>query len=164
MTTYQTALRQLMNKPFLRTPKYREQQTRARREGANPLLLEFEAALVNDFKRRGIPMFAHNIVRTADEQDALFRQGVTNAKGHRSPHNYGMAVDVIHSVKAWGLDRRSWAIIGHVGNEVAARLGIDIRWGGDWNDNGVPVWLDRQESLWDPAHWELADWRTLAGV
>lgn len=164
MTTYQTALRQLMDKPYLATPRYREQQGRANREGANPLLLEFERAFVNDLRRRGIPVFAHSVVRTAAEQDVLKAKGVTNAGAHRSPHNYGCAVDIIHSLHGWDLSERSWEILGHIGNEVSNRLGISIRWGGDWDDDGIPVYLDGNERLWDPAHWELRDWRTIAGI
>lgn len=168
---YQTAMRQLMNKPFCGSPKFREQQGRANRKGGyiDPVtgdvpIVEFEKAFVRELRRRGIPFFAHNMVRTAEEQDALKVAGVSRAGAGFSPHNYGMAVDLIHSIHGWELDRHSWQIIGHIGKEVAERLKIPIRWGGDWDDDGQIVLDDPNESLWDPAHWELADWRELAGL
>lgn len=155
---YQTAMRELMNKPFLGTPKYREQQGRANREGVYrhpqtgeaPILL-FEQAYVRECRRRGIPVFAHCVVRTNEEQQALYMAGKSNARAGKGPHPYGMAADIIHGTLAWKLDRKSWEILGHIGNEVAQRLGIEIEWGGDW-------------SFYDPAHWELKNWRELAGI
>nr|WP_321483034.1 hypothetical protein [uncultured Cohaesibacter sp.] len=158
---YQTALRQLMNKPYLATSNYREQQGRANRQGASQSIIDFEKAFVRDLRRRGIPFFCHNMFRTPADQDALFVKGVSRARGRESPHVHGLACDCVHSVHAWGLDRHSWQIIGHIGKEVATRLKIPIIWGGDWNDNGQIVLDDPKETLWDPAHWEIADWRTL---
>lgn len=156
VSNYQTARSQLMNKPFLGTSKYREQQGRANRIGVyqDPetgryLIGEFEKALVRKLAREGMPFFAHNMVRTPEEQDRLFERRVSNAGRWQSPHNYGMAVDIVHSVRAWELDKHSWALVGHIGKEVSERLKIDITWGGDW------------EQPWDPAHWELRNWRSL---
>ena len=156
VVNYQTALRQLMDKPFLLTQKYRAQQGRAVRTtawrdpdtGVQPIVV-FERALISDFRSRGIPMFAHCVVRTHAEQDELFEKGRSKARAGQSPHNYGMAVDLVHSKFAWKLDLKSWEIIGHIGYEVAGRLGIGIEWGGEWN-------------FYDPAHWQLANWRELA--
>ena len=40
-------------------------------------------------------------------------------------------------------------MIGGVGKEVARKMGLRVTWGGDF------------KSLYDPAHWELTDWRTV---
>lgn len=144
---YQTAMRQLINKPFLTNPIYREQQGRAVRKGGHPDIIKFERALIRDLSKRAIPFFAHNMVRTHDEQDALYKRGVSNSRAGQSPHNYGLAVDCVHSVKAWNLHDLSWNIIGHVGHEVSARLKIPVEWGGNW------------KNPYDPAHWQLASWR-----
>lgn len=94
-----------------------------------------------------VPMFAHSVVRLRDEQEAALAGGFSNAAFGQSPHNYGMAVDLIHSVAAWQIDEKAWEIIGHIGKEVAQSKGIHIVWGGDF------------KSLYDPAHWELRDWK-----
>lgn len=158
MSNYQTARRQLMNKPFLGTPKYREQQGRANRIGVykDPetgryLIGEFEKALVRRLAREGMPFFTHNVVRTLWEQKALYDKGVSKARGGESPHPWGLAADIIHSTRGWDLDRPSWDIVGHLGKEVADRLKIDIEWGGDWK-------------FYDPAHWEIKNWRQIAGL
>jgi len=97
----------------------------------------------------GVPMYAHSVVRTASEQNALYVRGVTKAKAGESPHNCGCAVDLIHGRKAWDLGEKSWEVIGHIGKEIALQAGLKIEWGGDWK-------------FYDPAHWELAEWRDLA--
>jgi hypothetical protein len=98
----------------------------------------------------GIPMFGHNMVRTSAQQTELFVKGVSKAKAGKSPHNYGCAVDIVHSRKAWNLTKKEWGLIGHIGKDIAARNNIKIVWGGDWN-------------FYDPAHWELKDWKAMKG-
>lgn len=146
--TYAEGLKALRNVPFLQGTKWREQQDRANRKGANIDILDFERALVKRMAKLGVPMFCHCLRRTEAEQNALYVQGHSKAKGRQSPHYYACAVDIVHSVKAWNLTRKEWALIGHIGKEVAQSLGVKITWGGDW-------------SFYDPAHWELTDWRTL---
>jgi hypothetical protein len=138
-----------MNPQFLKTSKYREQQGRAFREGAFPEIVVFEKAFIRELKKRGMPFFAHNMVRTFAEQDGLYVRGVTKARAGQSPHNYGLAVDIIHSNYAWDVfnDPSSCEIVGHLGKEVAQRVGVNIEWGGDWG--------------WDPAHWEITGWKIL---
>lgn len=70
----------------------------------------------------------------------------------RSPHQFGMAVDIAHLTRAWDLTAKEWAVIGLIGKEVARKRKIRIVWGGDF------------KSIYDPAHWELADWKERAGL
>jgi hypothetical protein len=147
---FDDALRGMVDRTMLQSQKWQEQQWRAVRLGMHPDLLEFEKLLIRRMAALGVPMFAHSGIRSAAEQEALFADGVTKAKGGESPHNYGMAVDVVHSVLAWNLTRRQWDLVGHVGKEVAAARGLKLEWGGDWR-------------FYDPAHWQLAGWRLLAG-
>lgn len=103
----------------------------------------FQAAL----KARGIAMVLFQANRSHLEQDALFSKGVSKARAGQSAHQYGCAVDVIHFKKAWGLSKREWAVIGAIGKEAARKANVKVVWGGDF------------KSIYDPAHWELADWR-----
>lgn len=150
---------ELVSKPFCQTAKYREQQGRAERRGhwVEPNerygpIVRFERAMVADLRSRGIPMFAHCVMRSCFDQQAVYMAGRSNAPPGQSPHQYGLAVDLIHGVHGWELHKRSWAIIGHIGKEVAARIGVRVEWGGDWQDP------------WDPAHWQVANWRELVHV
>lgn len=143
----QAALRGMVDRPFLASRKWEEQQQRAWREEAHPDILEFERCFIKRLKRQGIPAFASEVGRTAERQDELFALGHSLAKAGQSPHQYGCAVDVVHSVKGWGLANNQWALIGHIGKELATQKGIKLVWGGDF------------KKLYDPAHWEMADWR-----
>lgn len=141
----------MVDRPFLLRPEYQTQQQRAVRDGAHPDIREFERKLIKRMaKKHGVPLFAHNMVRSNADQTALFVQGVSKAKAGKSPHNFGCAVDIVHSVRAWDLSRESWLMLGHIGKELANQMGVKLVWGGDW-------------SFYDPAHWELAEWRKLAG-
>lgn len=78
----------------------------------------------------------------------MYVKGLSKAKAGQSAHNHGFAVDIVHGTKAWELTRKQWDLVGHIGKEVAASMGIHVEWGGDW-------------SFYDPAHWELANWRDI---
>lgn len=141
------ALEGLVNRPFLATERYRQQQTRAVRTGVHPKVLKFEAAFVRRMKRLGIPMFAHCVTRTLEEQSEMVRAGVSRDSPADGvwPHQWA-AVDLIHSVKGWQMNDEEWRLIGHLGKEVSAQLGVSMTWGGDWD-------------FYDPAHWELKNWQ-----
>lgn len=120
---------------------------RADRDGAHPDILEFEKRLVTKMRKQGVPLFAHCIWRTPEQQDAAFVLGHSRAVAGESPHNFGMAADIVHGTKAWNLPPKSWDLLGHIGKEISVQSGIAITWGGDF------------KSLWDPAHWELKEWK-----
>lgn len=149
VTDFASALRAVASVVFLRSEKYQEQQWRADRVGAHPDILDFERLLIRRMKKLNVPMFAHCVMRTDAAQASAFAVGASNFPAGKGPHRKGCAVDIIHGLKAWDLDKKTWAIIGHVGKEIAAQAGIDVVWGGDWSDP------------WDPAHWELRNWRDL---
>lgn len=153
--TFAQARAALVRPDFFKTRKWRDQKLVANRDGACEEILLFEHALTNRLASMGIPVFAHCVVRTPEEQDRLFRLGHSKAKAGESPHQYGFAVDIVHSVFAWNLptnpnDRRfqnkCWSLIGEVGKQCAKLNKIDIEWGGGWK-------------FYDPAHWQIRDWR-----
>lgn len=104
--------------------------------------------MVRRMAKMGIPMFAHEVMRSVERQDELFKAGKSNVRGKNGAHPNGFAIDLIHSVKGWQLNDRQWALIGHQGKEIAAAMGLDLEWGGDWK-------------FYDPAHWEVKGWRSL---
>lgn len=153
----QAALAGLVHRDMLASQKYQEQQWRANRVGAHPAILDFEDWFQAKLRKAGIPMFAHTVVRTFQEQMNEFVQGDSRDSPSDGlwPHN-GTAIDLIHSTRAWQLDPQEWLLIGHLGKEVAAQHGLKLVWGGDWRKRPTDV------IGWDPAHWEVANWRDVA--
>lgn len=145
---YDDALRAMMDRAFLKSQIYQEQQWRANRDGLHPWLLEFGPLLVRRMAKLGVPMFCHCAVRSAEDQAKAFAEG--HSKLRDGPHMYGLAIDVVHGTRAWGLTRRQWDLVGHVGEELAKQRGLELEWGGRWRNP------------WDPAHWQVRGWRTVA--
>ena len=142
-----SALRVMVDPVFLKSEKHQEQHWRANRQGADPRIIQFERALIRRMAKLGVPMWAHNMVRTPAEQMAVFVQGHSQKDGRGPYAHKAWAVDIVHGTKAWNLPDESWKLIGHLGKEVAASIGVKVVWGGDWT------------RPYDPAHWELADWK-----
>lgn len=154
---YGAALRAIVDRTFLASERCQEQQWRANRDGAHPQILEFEKALIRRFEKLGVPLFAHCVVRTPDEQNAAYALGRSQIKGSEPYAHQFAAVDIIHGVHGWNLPEKAWDLIGHIGFEEAKRLSIPMTWGGDWDGDGDKT----DQKLYDPAHWELAFWRTM---
>lgn len=146
--SFTDALRGMVDKPFLASRKWQEQQWRADRTGAHLTILEFERLLIKRMARLGVPMFASEVLRSQERQQQLFEDGHSQAKAGKGPHPYGCAADVVHSVKGWNLTKTQWALVGHVGKEVAQQRGLKVSWGGDWK-------------FYDPAHWEVTGWKAV---
>lgn len=141
-------LRAIRDPNFLASEKWREQQHRANKRGAYVGILDFERLMIARMRRIGVPMFAHCIVRTPEEQRQLYVRGYSRILKD-GPHVAGFAVDIVHSKRGWDIPDVCWKIIGHVGKEVAAANSIDIEWGGDWS------------RFPDPAHWQMRNWKAL---
>lgn len=146
-----TARQAIVNTSACQSQRWREQQTRAVRTGVHPDILLFEKKFISKAKSMGIPLFCHAALRGDAEQTRLRNAGFSNAGAGQSPHQYGLAVDIIHGVLGWNLHRKSWDILHHIGLEVAVANSIPIKWGGHFN------------SIYDPAHWEHAEWPYLKG-
>lgn len=119
--------------------------------------LMFWAALVVEYgRKRGIPLYVHCALRSEAEQAKVNAMGNSKAKYPRSAHNIGEAVDIVHGVFHWEMTRAEWAYIHVLGrlalDRVNAQLPKDdklhLTWGGDF------------KSIWDPAHWEITDYRS----
>lgn len=135
----------LVDRVALESATYHRLERRADREGVHPHLAAFYLRFIKELKTRGIPMYFHSGLRSDEEQNVLFKKGVTKARAGQSPHNHGMAFDLVHWKRQWDLTPMEWAVIGAIGKEVARKMNLKIRWGGDWK-------------FYDPAHWELMGW------
>ena len=97
-------------------------------------------------------------VRTKERQAALYAQGRTKPGRIvtwtlKSKHIDGLAVDLAPYIDrkiAWE-DELLFAVIGQEMIDAAKKLGVRIRWGWDWNMNGVLK--ERGET--DGPHFEL---------
>lgn len=144
--SHQQALTSLSDATFLASLKYAQQQGRADIQSAPAELVYFGrryVALAAEYK---IPLFIHCCYRSGYQQDRLFDQGHSKAEAGQSPHNYGLAVDVVHGTRAWDLSKLEWEVLGHIGREAARKTNVKVEWGGEWK-------------FYDPAHWQLSDWK-----
>lgn len=139
--------------PALRaSPRYKALLIRADREKVHPDILRFHARFQKELGVRQYPFFVTEFYRSPERQNDLLAKGVSRASAGRSPHQHGMAMDLVHASKLWEIPRAEWAIIGALGKETARKMSIPIVWGGDF------------KTIWDPAHWELAHWKALVDI
>lgn len=150
------ALRAIVDKPYLESVKYETQQFRANRQGAHLLIVEFEKYFRKRLEEMGIPTFTHCMVRTYEDQLKAYQGGFSTIHPDRGyPHQH-CAIDRVHSKYGWNMTVDQWAILGHIGKEVAQMRGIDITWGGEGR------FISKRWPHGDPAHWELTHWRERA--
>ena len=123
-------------------------------DAIRPLCLQF----LDRCTAQGFPVFVTQTRRTMDEQAALYAQGrttpgkvVTNAKPGTSAHNFGLAFDIAWRTAEGGVtwdapEPDGWEMVGAIGTDLG------LVWGGDFS------------RFPDRPHFEMAGWRTVAGV
>lgn len=133
--------------------KVREKQTNVQFEGVHEDIVRFWKGMYKACKARNIPVIAFEMLRSAERQDQLYKQGRSKVRGYLSPHQFGMAVDIVHATDYWQITKKQWDIIGSIGNEVARKNKIKMDWGG----RATGKW----KKFYDPAHWEIENWRSV---
>lgn len=97
--------------------------------------------------------FVNEGKRSVERQKMLVAQGAS--KTMNSKHITGHAVDLVpvavKGVIPWN-DSKKFDAIGKAMFKAAAELGVKIRWGKDWNGNGIA-----DEKFVDSPHFELVD-------
>ncbi|MFC0178984.1 M15 family metallopeptidase [Thorsellia kenyensis] len=91
-------------------------------------------------------------LRTKERQRDLFAKGASQTMNSR--HITGHAVDCapwINGTIPWK-DKPKFKAISDAMFEAAKELGVHIRWGGDWNENG----RSDDERFYDGPHFELS--------
>jgi peptidoglycan L-alanyl-D-glutamate endopeptidase CwlK len=90
--------------------------------------------------------------RGEEEQNQLYTEGKSKLKYPRSRHNSypSEAVDVVPYPVDWDDLSRFYRFAGYV-EAVAARKGIELRWGGDWDRD----WNHKNNRFNDLPHFEL---------
>lgn len=140
---------------FFNCESYLRQSTRADWAYCDRRLMYWAALFVQNARKRGIPLYVHCALRDEAEQAKLKAQGHSKAVYPRSAHNIGEAVDIVHSVFHWNMTRDEWALLHVLGRLTLDRVNaqlpkprkLSLTWGGDF------------KSLYDPAHWEISDYR-----
>ena len=74
--------------------------------------------------------------RSGERQDKLLKEGKTNVKFPNGRHNANpsRAVDVVPYPIDWD-DRERFHLFAGFVLGIAKSMGINLRWGGDWNQN-----------------------------
>ena len=90
--------------------------------------------------------------RGREEQDAAFHSGKSKLQYPKSKHNRqpALAADVIPYPVDWDDTKQFYHFAGFV-QGIAEEMGIQLRWGGDWNSNR----LFEDQSFHDLPHYEL---------
>jgi peptidoglycan L-alanyl-D-glutamate endopeptidase CwlK len=90
--------------------------------------------------------------RDKEAQDKAFHEGKSQTKWPNSKHNSkpSMAVDVAPYPINWNDRERFYYFAGFV-KATAVRMGINIRWGGDWDGD----YDFRDQTFFDLPHFEL---------
>ena len=94
--------------------------------------------------------------RSGERQDKLYDEGKTKVKYPKGRHNNNpsLAVDVARYPIDWDDRERHTLFAGFVIG-IARGMGIDLRWGGDWNKN----WDTKDNRFDDFPHFEIYEKR-----
>ena len=89
-------------------------------------------------------------VRSSERQEELLKQGLSKVK--YSKHMEGKAVDLAPYPIDWD-DLERFYYMGGMIRGIGKELGINVRWGGDWDSDGNI----RDQSFNDLVHVEIKD-------
>lgn len=73
-----------------------------------------------------------------------------NSKHCKQADGYGKAVDLLPAPYDWK-DTKPFDLVNKAMEQAARELGVDIRWGADWDEDGRP----RERGETDSPHWEI---------
>jgi peptidoglycan L-alanyl-D-glutamate endopeptidase CwlK len=92
--------------------------------------------------------------RTNARQDELFRQGKSKLQAGESKHNQdpSLAIDIAPYPIDWENPKRFYLLAGFM-FQAAAGLGINLRWGGDWDRD----WIHTDQTFHDLPHFEIVE-------
>lgn len=150
---FRAALAGIVDREFLQSRRYQEQGWRADRTGCHPDLIEFEKVFVKRMAKLGVPMFAHEFYRSPEKQNDAYARGASRARAGQSAHQFGCAVDIIHSRKLWDMEPKAWMLIDHVGKEIISQKGLRVE----------NLFKNGEWAFYDPAHWQVIGWKELKG-
>lgn len=147
------AFRSLIYPDYVVGRKYKMDQTRADWRGVDPDLKEWAQKYVRRCATLGIPIYVHTAYRSPAIQTMKYVQGTSRAKAGQSAHQYGLAVDAVHSVLAWNMNEDQWLVLHHIAFEVAKSCKVKLV---NLNAKGAG-------KFYDPAHYQVENWKDRIG-
>lgn len=150
------APQRLLAPGFIGTDGYIRQGEKADWQHCDRRLMRWAAMVVEAARKRGVPLYVHCAFRGEAEQAMVNARGNSKAAFPRSAHNIGEAVDIVHGTYHWNMTRQEWDLIRVLGERALDRLNaglnkadkLHLKWGGTF------------KTLYDPAHWEIEDYRS----
>lgn len=106
--------------------------------------------ICSHMQKLGWPARIHSCYRSPEDQDAAFKRGASKARAYQSPHQYWLAVDIIHASKGWEAPPRFWTDLVASGEVVAKRLNFPLEFGHNWKWN-------------DSCHIQAKEWKGWKG-
>lgn len=144
---------------YFRQDRYLRYYERADWYGVAMPLRLFTWRFMRALRARGIPMYVHTAYRDLATQKELQARGFSKLSS--GPHQRGSAVDIVHAEYHWDIPEAAWYYIGTLGEQVASQLALGPSFGTRPEDK-KPVhvqWGGRFQSIYDPCHWQLDDWK-----
>ena len=97
--------------------------------------------------------------RTSEDQYKMYVRGASTKDGYirKSKHQSGRAIDLyiyINGRASWNPDMLE-SLYKHIEKMAIEKFGIDTRWGGDWDEDGIRVDKDKTEHFLDGGHIEF---------
>lgn len=140
---------------YWRLQMYLDQSSRADWQSTDIRLQRWAALFIEYARKRDIPLYVHCATRTEAEQALVYARGNSRARYPSSAHNIGEAVDIVHGRYHWDMTRQEWQMLYTLGMLALDRVNatlpkaqkLQLTWGGHFR------------TLYDPAHWEIADYR-----
>ncbi len=121
-------------------------RSKAKLRQVDPRLQHVIDRVVNQFN-----MTALTGHRNKEDQNEAFEKGTSQLRWPKGKHNK-MPSEAI-DVAPWPIDWKDEVRYYRMGQLVMTRaheMGIPLRWGGSWKNNGIA-------DGWDPGHFEMAD-------
>jgi peptidoglycan L-alanyl-D-glutamate endopeptidase CwlK len=130
-----------------------------RLSGVKPVLIYIlEEAIKTSPYDFGIPSMGGK--RTPEDQNYLFKSGKSKCDGYnkKSNHQSGNAFDIflyIDGKASWNRDKLQ-EVAHHLQTIAKDCFSTNLRWGADWDRDGIRVDKDKDESFFDGAHFEIS--------
>lgn len=149
------APQRLRNPAYFNSNAYLKSIDRANWLHSDPRLMLWAATFIEMARKRGIPLYVHCALRDEAEQTRVFKAGHSKVQYPRSAHNIGEAVDIVHSQFHWEMSKQEWYYLHTLGLRALDKVNAGVK----VSDRLHLTWGGNFKSLYDPAHWEITDYR-----